>query len=111
MADDQAVSANFLQEYVLKVLKANGFNDLTEENQKKFLPQFVAEAEKRVGMNLLPKLNEENTKKFVELTKKQDASPEEWWEFWSNNVPDFLEIVKSTLADFAEEVKKILAAV
>lgn len=99
---------NYLEQYVLKALEENGFANLTEENKKLMLPQFVAEAEKRIGATLLPMLNEESAEKFAELTKQESTGPEEWWKFWTENIPNFAEVVDKVLSDYKEEIKTAL---
>ncbi|MBU0545952.1 hypothetical protein KKA13_01725 [Patescibacteria group bacterium] len=101
---------NFLEEYVLKILQENGFENLSDENRKLMLPQFVAQAEKRIGAALLPLLDEEKAKKFTELAQDEKTTPEIWWNFWNENIPNFTEVVKKELDSYAEEVKKALVA-
>jgi len=99
------VQENPLEELILNILNENGFDKLDEEAKKEYLPQFLTQAEQRIGAALLPLLNEESAKQFVELTKKE-TNPEQWWEFWQSNVPNFNEVVKEALAGFAQEVKE-----
>jgi len=95
---------NPLEELVLNILNENGFDKLDEEAKKEYLPQFLAQAEQRIGAALLPLLNEESGKQFVELTKSK-TTPEQWWSFWQENVPNFNDVVKEALSGFAQEVK------
>jgi len=101
MADAQK---NFLEVYLLQVLNENGFEKLDDDAKKTYFPQFMAQAEQRLGAALLPLLNEESANKFVELTKTK-ADPEAWFNFWQANVPSFDEVVKKTLNEFAAEIK------
>ncbi len=95
---------NFLEVYLLQVLNENGFEKLDDDAKKMYFPQFMAQAEQRLGATLLPLLNEETANKFVELTKQQ-ADPNTWFEFWNANIPNFEEVIKKTLNDFAVEIK------
>ncbi|OGH89709.1 MAG: hypothetical protein A2537_02330 [Candidatus Magasanikbacteria bacterium RIFOXYD2_FULL_36_9] len=95
---------NPLEELVLSILNENGFDKLDEEAKKEYLPQFLAQAQQRIGAALLPLLSEDSAKQFVELSKKE-TNPEKWWEFWQTNVPNFNDVVKNALAGFAQEVK------
>lgn len=99
---------NPLETLILNVLNENGFDKLDEESKKAYLPQYVAQAEQRLGAALLPLLNEEAAKKFVELTN-QETAPETWWNFWQTNVVDFEAVVKRVLSDFALEIKESFA--
>lgn len=101
MADAQK---NFLEVYLLEVLNQNGFEKLDDDAKKTYFPQFLAQAEQRLGAALLPLLNEESANKFVELTKN-NANPDAWYEFWNANIPNFEEVVKKTLNEFAVEIK------
>lgn len=96
---------NPLEELVLNILNENGFDKLDEEAKKTYFPQFMAQAEQRMGAALLPLLNEESANLFVELTKKQ-VKPEEWLKFWHDNVENFDDVVKKTLGEYALEVKE-----
>lgn len=99
------MAKNFLEEYVLKVLTDNGFKNLSEENRRLFLPQFVAEAEKRLGLAVVPLLSKEAVEQLAKMAQKETA-PEEWWNFYNTNVPNFPELVKSVLEKYAMEVKQ-----
>lgn len=96
---------NPLEELILNILNENGFDKLDDESKKTYLPQFMAQAEQRLGAALLPHLNEESANLFVELTKKQ-AKPSEWLVFWHEHVANFDSVVKETLGEFAAEVKE-----
>ncbi len=96
---------NPLEELILNILNENGFDKLDEEAKKEYLPQFLAQAEQRIGGALLPLLNEESAKQFVELTKKE-TNPDQWWSFWQANVPNFNEVVKEAMSGFVQEVKE-----
>ncbi len=99
---------NPLEELVLGILNDSGFEHLDDEAKKEYLPQFLAQAEQRIGNAVLPLLNEQSAKQFVELTK-QETTPEQWWSFWQENVPNFTEVVKEALSGFAQEVKESFA--
>jgi len=100
MADQK----NFLEVYLLQVLNENGFEKLDDDAKKTYFPQFMAQAEQRLGSALLPLLNEDSANQFVELTKK-NADPDTWFNFWHDHVPNFDEVVKKTLNEFATEIK------
>ena len=95
---------NPIEELVVDILNKNGFDKLDQAAQKEYLPQFIAQAEQRIGSALLPLLNEQSAKQFLELSKKETA-PEEWWSFWQANVPNFAEVVREALSGFAQEIK------
>lgn len=96
---------NPLEELVIDILNNNGFDKLDAEAKKEYIPQFMAQAEQRIGAALLPLLNENSATKFVELSKK-DTTPDQWWKFWQDNVPNFTDTVKQALEQFAAEVKE-----
>lgn len=96
---------NPLEELVVDILNTNGFDKLDESAKKEYLPQFMAQAEQRIGAKLLPLLNEVSATQFVELSKKE-TTPDQWWKFWQENVPNFTEVVKQSLVEFASEVKE-----
>lgn len=99
---------DFLSDYVLDVLKKNGFADLTPENQAEFLPQFTAEAQRRIGAALLPLLNEDAAEAMIKLGNNEQTTDKDWWSFWNKQVPDFKEVVNQALADYTQDLKKVL---
>jgi len=109
--DTQVPKLEFLDQYILLVLKENGFEDLTPENQEQFLPQFTAEAQRRIGLALLPKLDEDSGEKMLDMAANEKTTPEEWQEFWTNSVSDFTEVVKQALLGYAKDLKKVLAGI
>jgi len=104
------MSSNPLENYVLNILKENGYDKLDEADQKLYLIQFTAEAERRMGAELLPLLDEKSAKKFTELMEKENTSQEEWGKFWVANVPDFQNLIKKVMKDFAAEVRQSFQA-
>ena len=98
---------NFLYDYITNILSTCGYDNLSEDSKKEYLPQFVAHAESRIGAALLPKLNESAAKKMVKMIEEEKSTPEEWQDFWKESVPDYEDILKSTLNEFAEELKQI----
>ncbi len=97
----------FLEEYILGVLSQNGLDKLPEELQKFYLPQLMVEAEYRLGLALMPKLNEAQVDEFMSLVEKE-ADGKEMMNFWEEAVPNFQDLVKETLLKFSEEVSSIL---
>ncbi|HLC69454.1 MAG TPA: DUF5663 domain-containing protein [Patescibacteria group bacterium] len=97
----------FLEQYILEVLAQNGLDNLNEELKKSYLPQLMVEAEYRLGLALMPKLNETQVDEFMAFVEK-GADGEEMMKFWQAAVPDFQEQVKETLLKFSEEVSGIL---
>ena len=94
---------NPLEQYVLDALNKFGFSKLSEEDQKTFFTQFMAEAERRIGIAVMPLLNEQSAKEFSRLLEKE-TTPDEWFQFWNEKVPNFMDVVKNTMDKFAEEV-------
>lgn len=103
----QALS--FLENYITEVLQDSGLGKLSEANQRVYVPQLAAEAEYRLGLELIPKLNEEQAKHFSDMVSAEESSPTVWQNFWKQAVPQFDAIVQSVLKKFAEDCRKILA--
>jgi len=99
---------NPLEELIVSILNENGFDKMDQEAQKEYLPQFVAQAEQRIGAALLPLLKEDSAKQFVELSQKE-TTPQQWWDFWQEHVPNFVDVVKGALSGFAQEIKESFA--
>ncbi len=104
MANPNQPSFSFLEKFVLEALKNHGFDKLSAADQASFLPQFMAVAEERLGLALLPKLTSESAADELNELLQSDASPEQWFSFWEKHVPDFAGVVKETLENFAAEL-------
>ncbi len=100
---------DFLIEYVLALLEENKIS-LAEEQKKIYVPQIMAQVEMRLGLKLLPQLNDKQTDKFVKLSNNENTSPEEWKNFWHDSAPNFEEKVKEVLVEFTEKTKQLLAS-
>ena len=101
--------SDFFTGYVEDVLAKTDIGELSAEQKNVYIPQLVALLEERVGLELVPKLNEARMKQFAELVGKE-TTPAEWGSFWQTAVPNFSEEMKKILASFAGQVKHILAA-
>ena len=100
---------DFLQSYIHQILDNNGFEAVSEETRNKYVPQFVAEAQRRLGLALLPHLSEKAATDFSGLVENENLTQDQLVSFWKENVPDFENIVQETLKGFAEEIKGIFA--
>lgn len=99
---------DFLQEFVLEVLKRNNLN-FSEEQKIKFVPQILSLLEERIGLEMLPGLNDAQKEQFVKLSNNPHSAPKDWKNFWYSAVPSFEEELKIILLGFAEDVKRILS--
>lgn len=100
---------DFLIEYVLALLEENKII-LNDEQKKVYVPQIMAQVEMRLGLKLLPQLNEKQTERFVKMSNNAGTTPEEWSKFWHECLPNFESEVKEVLAVFTEKTKQMLAA-
>ncbi len=108
---NESTPFDFLRSYIETLLDQTGFAEVSESTRAQYVPQFVAEAERRLGLVLMPKLNETSAKELVQLAQAKDTTPEALQAFWQKNVTDFSEVVQKTLADFSAEMKTILASI
>jgi len=99
---------DFLIEYVLALLEENGI-ELTDDQKKIYVPQILAQVEMRLGLELLPKLSDDQKTTFAKLANTEGTSAESWRKFWYQALPSFEEDIKNVLIDFSEKVKQILA--
>ncbi len=108
--DMQAPQFNFLHDYIEKIIEESGaFDSLAEETRNEFIPQFVAEAERRIGIAVMPELNEVAAKEFTALLESEDTTAEQLQTFWQKYVPDLDKIVKITLEAFKKEFIETLS--
>ena len=106
---DKNQQFDFLHDYIMQALSACGYDNLSEDLKKEYVPQFVAHAETRIGAALLPHLTESGAKEMADMLKNEKTTPEDWAKFWLRNIPGYQNIVQQTLADFAVELKQIFA--
>ena len=106
MADLQP-QFDFLEAYIHDLFTESGCGEMSEETKNKFLPQFVAEAQRRLGLAVLPLLSEESAEEFVSLMEQEDMSHEELKNFWHRSVPQFDEVVQQTLQNFSKEFTQV----
>lgn len=94
---------NPLEEILLQVLKEKGFDKLSQADQDMYLAQFTAEADRRLSIALIPLLSEEGMEEHVEMLKN-NATAEQWTEFWNKNIEDFPAVVSKVLEDYTSEI-------
>ena len=102
---------DFLESFIHNIMDEAGFAEVSEATRSQFVPLFVAEAERRLGLALLPLLNEAQAKQLGEIMDNENSSVESIPQFWQSSVPNFEDVVEDTLDEFAEEFKKTLASV
>lgn len=93
----------FLDQYLMQVLNQHGFAKLKPDDQKAFFPQFLAEADKRLGIAMMPHITEKMAEEISNLMQKE-TTPDQWYEFWSANVQNFDALVKKTMESYASEI-------
>ena len=82
-------------------LREVGLSAMGEEEKKAFLAYIQEELEVRVGEEIAAGMSEEKMKEFENTTT--DAEAEAWLR---QNKPGYREIVKKTIEDFKEEIKR-----
>lgn len=86
------------------MLLEHGFDRLSPEDQAGYFPQFVAEAELRLGGALGKFLTTPESAGMFAHLLESDAGPDAWLAFWKKNVPSFEQVVEETLQKYATEV-------
>jgi hypothetical protein len=99
---------DFLKSYINKILDEAGFADITQATRDEFVPQFMAEAQKRLGLALLPLLPTVAEAELMAMQKNNVNDPELVRAFWLRQVPNFDEVSGRVLAEFGEEVKNVV---
>ncbi len=105
MANSQPVY--FLHEYAEKVLTDLGLGEMSQTEKDRYIPQLSHQIEYRLGAALLPLVPNSAAPVFQKLLDAE-VSAEEWQKFWQTTVPNFEQVVKTVLHDFAIECEKIL---
>jgi len=107
----QPAQFDFLKVFIEQLLDDNGFDEVTEQTRAQYVPLFINEGEKRLGLALTPMLSEPALAELAQLAEKGQATPEALRDFWFKNIPNFEAEVQKVLASFAEEVKNTLATI
>lgn len=100
---------SFAEQQVMEVLKQNGLGQISEANKQAYVPQLAAEVEYRLGLELMPKLNEAQAKECADLMDDEQATAETWAAFWRSAIPDFDSVVQRVLEKFSADCQKLLA--
>ena len=108
---DAHLQFNFLTEYVQRLLELNGLGNLTPEQQARFVPQLVRQVQERLGMEMVPRLTDEQAEEFVNIANNPATTVNDWKNFWEGAFPDFQTQVEHILTEFAAETRDILSAV
>ncbi len=109
--EQEDVKFDFLRSFIEGAIEDAGIESLSEETKDQYVPQFVAEAERRIGLALIPKLEESSADELKGLFEVENPDQETVQNFWKTHVPDFDQVVKKTLEDFAVELKQTLSQI
>jgi len=97
---------SFLAQVAEQILAQN-FGALSAEQKQQYTPTLVALLEERVGIELLPKLNDAQTEQFVDLAESEQTTPAEWHNFWSAAVPNFEDAMARIVGEVAAEARGV----
>ena len=97
---------SFLSQLAEQILAQN-FGALSAEQKRQYTPTLTALLEERIGIELLPKLNDEQTEQFVDLAEAEQTTPEEWHNFWSAAVPNFEDAMARIVGEVAAEARGV----
>lgn len=99
---------DFLTEYVIELLKVNGFGDLDQQQMNVYVPALLERVQERIGAEMLPQLSEADQNKFAEMVQDTASDAAAWKAFWYRAVPNFEDQLRAILAVFTEDMKQIL---
>lgn len=103
---------DFLNTFVLDVLKEHGTGDLTEDQKETFVPFFVLYIQRQIGETLVSKLDDDGLDHITDLLKDHSTSLEEWFNFFNtqidniqNEFDSIMEAFKKQIIDIVKEIK------
>jgi hypothetical protein len=88
------------------LIKEMGLTDLPAEKQQELVGKMFEVLLKRIYVEAIEKLGEEERKTFGEMIDR-DADPEEVEKFLQEKISDFPEMLKNILSGFREEMLKM----
>ncbi len=100
---------DFLETAIHSMMDEAGFAEMSEETRKQFLPQFVAEAERRIGLAYTAVLDDAGAYAFADLFVGEDVDQAAVQAFLSTHVPNYQALANETLNTFAAEFKTAVA--
>lgn len=86
------------------LLKELGIDQLPEERQEEVLTAMTEVLLKRLTLKVLEKLTEAQRQEFETLCAAQDQ--EKITKFFSDNVPNYEQLIQDEIAAFKEDIKK-----
>ncbi len=101
---------DFLDSQIQKLLDDNGFAEMGEGVRSEYAPQLVAEAQRRLGLAVLPLLSEQNAEELAEILDNENLDAAALRDFWTRAVPNFESVVDTTLQNFASEFQQIFGS-
>ncbi|PIR75239.1 MAG: hypothetical protein CO030_01645 [Candidatus Magasanikbacteria bacterium CG_4_9_14_0_2_um_filter_42_11] len=107
----QVKQFSFLESQIYAMMDEAGLSAMSEETMNQFLPQFVAEAERRIGLAYTALLDEAGANAFAALFEKEDIEQSEIQAFLEAHVPNYQAVATKTLEDFAKEFKVAVAEI
>ncbi|PIR76662.1 MAG: hypothetical protein COU32_00920 [Candidatus Magasanikbacteria bacterium CG10_big_fil_rev_8_21_14_0_10_42_10] len=107
----QSKQFSFLESRIYAMMDDAGLSAMSEETMNQFLPQFVAEAERRIGLAYTALLDESGSDAFAALFEGEDISQDEIKAFLEQHVPQYQEVAQKTLEAFAKEFKVAVAEI
>ncbi len=94
---------DFVEQFVRDMLQKSGFGEITEQTEREYIPQLVAEAERRIGLALLPHLDEAGAEEFARIAQSEEPSGQEMFAFMQQHVPNMQQFIQQALEDFSKD--------
>ena len=88
-----------------KLIEELGLSELPMEKQAEILEKMSEAVLKRIFLETLEKLNEEDKKSYAEMVERQD-SPEEVDVFLKEKIPNYEGFVQGIIKEFRETMRK-----
>ncbi|NOY35607.1 MAG: hypothetical protein GXP44_01655 [bacterium] len=95
---------NAIKENIIKEL---GLEELSEEGQMEMVTKMTESVLKRIAINALEKLSDEEREEFEKL--QENASPEEIDAFLRSKIGDYEQMIKETVVEFKNEIKESIS--
>lgn len=102
---NQIIDQANLDDAQKKLIEELGLSELPLEKQAELLEKMSEAVLKRIFVETLGKLNEEDKKTYAEMIERQD-SPEEVDVFLKGKIPNYEGFIQGIIQAFKEEMKK-----
>lgn len=90
----------------VELMKELGLDNLPQEKQEQLLVKMTEVLLKRIFVETMKKLDDQDKGKYQKLTEGKEATPAQLEEFLRSKISNYDELLQKVISEFKEEIKK-----